>query len=452
MRRLFDLRTAFRRTLAGLALLVLAALPAAAQTLIRDAETEAMVAGIADPIFTAAGLDPASVRVFLIQDDALNAFVAGGQNLFIHTGLIGAAPSPEALAGVIAHETGHIAGGHLSRTAQAGDNAARQAMMGALLGAAAALAGAPQVGTALIAGGATVAERGFLSYTRGQEQAADQAAITFLDRVGLPPEGLLAMFEVLERDGLRLEGPGTEFLRTHPLTRTRILFVQEQAKASRHKGQTYPEAMHATFGRVQAKLAGFLDDPDRVLRERVTESFDDRYARSVARFRRGETDAALKLLDGLIAEHPDDPWLLELKGQVLFESGRVALAVAPYRAALAAAPPDAALLKLGLARALMEGGGDADLREAANLLQQATAVEPKNPGYWRFLGIALGRLGEEGKASLALAETAVIAGRRDDAFLYLARAERLIPPADPSWLRLQDLRRSAEDLERQRNG
>ena len=90
---------------------------------------------------------------------------------------------------MIAHETGHIAGGHLSRTMQAQQNAGISSIAGVLLGAAAAVAGAPQLGTAIIAGGATVAQSGFLKFSRGQEQAADQAAVTYLRALQMSPRG-----------------------------------------------------------------------------------------------------------------------------------------------------------------------------------------------------------------------------------------------------------------------
>ncbi|MCB1885024.1 MAG: M48 family metalloprotease, partial [Geminicoccaceae bacterium] len=379
-------------------------------------------------------------------------FVAGGQNLFLHTGLIVAAKTPERLAGTIAHETGHIAGGHLSRTGQAGEAAAAEAMLGALLGAAAAFAGAPQLGTAIIAGGATVAQRGILKFTRGQEQSADQAGVTYMARIGLPPTGLREMFETLQRQNLRISDAGSEFLQTHPLTSNRFAFLEHADAVSPLHGKSFPPAMRVAYDRVVAKLDGFLDEPERVLREHAGDAFADRYARAVARFRRGEVDEALGLVRGLEAEAPGDPWVLELEGQIRFESGQVKAAIAPYRAADGAAPGEA-LLQLGLARALMEGDGSAPaLEEAATLLRRATDREPRNPGLWRFLGIALGRLGREGEASLALAETAVLAGEREDAFLHLARAERLIGPSDPAWLRLQDLRRSAEEIEPPRRG
>ncbi len=420
--------------------------PLAAQTLIRDAEIEADLRRIADPIFAAAGLEPNAVRLFVVNDPSLNAFVAGGQNLFIHTGLIERAESPEQLAGVIAHEAGHISGGHLSRLQGAVGQANTEAIIGALLGAAAIVAGAPQVGTAVMAGGATVAERNLLRFSRGQEQAADQAAIRYLAAEALPPTGLYEFFKILETQNLRLNAEGPEYLRTHPLTRDRIVFLGGEVDRSAYRGNSLPPELHDAHHRMVAKLEGFLGDPMDVLAQRTGQSFADRYARAIAHFRRGDTDRALDLVAGLQAERPGDPHLDELEGQMLFESGRIAAAVPAYREALAGVP-DAALVRFGLARALLELNEPASTEEAVAHLREVVRLEPENAFAWRFLGIAEGRLGHQARASLALAEHAVLVRNPEDASLHLRRARQHVQPGDAEWLHLQDLEQAAERLE-----
>ena len=422
-----------------------ATLPAVAQSLIRDAEIEADLRQIADPIFAAAGLEPSSVRVFVINDPSLNAFVAGGQNMFIHTGLITASRSPEQLAGVIAHETGHISGGHLSRLRDAMGQANTEAIIGALLGAAAIVAGAPQVGTAVMAGGATYAERNLLSFSRSQEQAADQAAIRYLAAEQLPPTGLYEFFKILESQNLRINAEGPEYLRSHPLTRDRITFIAGEVDRSPYQGRAYPPEIQLAHARMTAKIEGFLGDPMDVLARRDSDSFEDRYARTVAHFRRGDTGRALELLQTLQEELPDDPHLRELQGQVLFESGRIAEAVPAYRDALAGVP-ESALVRFGLARALLELQEAGATGEAATHLREVVRLEPENAFAWRFLGIAEGRLGHDGRASLALAEHAVLTRKPDDAQLHLRRARQHVQPGEPEWLHLQDLEQAAERM------
>jgi predicted Zn-dependent protease len=437
---------------AALAALLLAAAAAAAPpraraaNLIRDAEIEETVAKIAHPLFDAARLDAESIDIFLVRDDRLNAFVAGGQNLFLNTGLLMRTGDPDQLAGVIAHETGHIRGGHLSRNAIARERATMESLVGAVLGAAAAAAGAPQVGTAIIAGGATVAQRGFLAFTRAQEQAADQAGVELLAATGRSPRGMLEFFRVLENQNLRITADGNAFLRTHPLTRDRMAFLEGKVADSPFKDARPDPALAQAHARMVAKLDGFLAEPASVLRRRAGDSLVDRYARAVAHFRLADLKRSLELLDGLIAERPGDPWFLELKGQVLFESGRIPESEPPYREALRLRP-DAPLLRVGLARTLMEQGGKARLGEAAALLKEAVRLEPENAGAWRFLGVAQGQLGREGDASLSLAEAAVLVNRKADAELHLRRAQALIAPSDPAWYRVQDLVQVVAEME-----
>ena len=429
-----------------LALLAAAPLPAQAVGVIRDAEIEANIHQIADPIFGAARLDKDSIRIFIINDDKLNAFVAGGQNLFLNTGLIVHSATPDQLAGVIAHETGHIAGGHLSRSEQAQTQAGATTLLGALLGAAAAVAGAPQLGMAMIAGGATVGQANLLKYSRTQEQSADQAAVTYLGALKMSPEGLLEFFHTLDTQDLRINQGGSPFLRTHPLTSDRIVFLEQQVAKSPYRGQRPSPVLSASFTRSIAKLDAFLGDPQTMIRRYQGDSVSDRYARAIAYYRIPDLPKALDLVDGLIKEYPKDPYFQELKGQMLFENGRIDASVEPYRQAVRNRP-DSALLRLGLARALIEQGRDENLTEAVALLREVVRIEPENAGGWRFLGIAEGRLGHEGPAALALAEQAVLVGNQADAQLYIRRAKQLIARDDPGWYRLEDLERATEEME-----
>jgi predicted Zn-dependent protease len=428
-----------------LAVLSLAAGPSSAASVIRDAEIEHTVHQLADPIFAVAGLDVESIDIYLLSDPTLNAFVAGGQNLFINTGLIQRTGRPEELQGVIAHETGHIAGGHLARRQEEGRNAQYKALLGAAAGLAAALAGAPEAATAGMALGATFAQRGFLAFSRTQEQAADQAAVSYLGQLQESPEGLRDFFEVLELQNLRISGTGSVYARTHPLTQDRLRFINEQVAQSPYKGRGLPADIVEAHARMVAKLDGFLLSPDDARRRHPSDSIADRYARAVATYRVPDVDGALEQIDELIAVEPRNPYFHELKGQVLFENGRIAEAEQPYAEAVRYRP-DSSLLRLGLARTLLEQPDVAKVEEAAALLREAARLEPLNPSLWRFLGIAYGRLGEEGAASMALAESAILSGNKEDAQLYVRRAQQSVKPDDPEWVRLQDQMRAVQEL------
>ncbi len=425
--------------------LVLLAAPARAQQLqlIRDAEIEATIAELARPIFESAGITPSDVDIYLVNDDRLNAFVAGGQNLFLFTGLLMRAENAEQLAGVIAHEAGHIAGGHLVRLADAAENAAVEQILGLVLGAAAAAAGAPQVGGAIAMGGQGLAQESMLRYSRAQEQAADQAAVTYLDRTGIGAAGLRDFFEILDQKRMLSGAQPTPYLQTHPLTRDRITFVARHAEDDTTNMDAAARERHA---RMVAKLEGFLESPARVRDELAgEEGVAARYGHAVATYRLNDVPGALREVRELIETEPRNPYFREFEGQILFETGDVEAAVAPYREAVRLAP-DQPLLKLGLARALLESGRPAD---AAAQLEAVVRAEPRNAFAWRTLGIARGRAGDLGASNLALAEAAILQRRLDDAGLYLARAEERVT-SGPERQQLADLERALEDARERR--
>jgi predicted Zn-dependent protease len=431
-----------------LALLVAAPLPAPAAEkrgigLIRDAEIEATLQRFVAPITEAAGLEPNSVRIYIVNDDQINAFVAGGMNLFLNTGLLMRSEEPSQLVGVIAHEVGHIAGGHLSRAGPAQRKAAAEMILATVLGAATAAVGAPGLGTAILAGGQSFAQEGLMRFSRGQEQAADQAAVTYLDRAGIPTKGLADFFKILENQNVLALSNANPFLQSHPLTRDRIQFVENHAQ--QQSGLEVPAGWKTAHARMVAKLRAFLRDPREVLQSyQGDDSLTGRYARAIAHYRLPDLPRALAEIDALIAEQPDDPYFRELKGQMLFENGRLEEAIAPYREAVRLAP-EAALLRIGLAQVLIETEQPGAVAEAGELLKEALSREPENAGAWRLLGIAQGRGGQDGLSDLAFAEYALLIGKRDDARLYARRAENKIAANDPAWIKLQDILRVLEE-------
>lgn len=411
--------------------------------LIRDAEIEATLDQMTNPILEVAGITPDTVNLYIVRDRRLNAFVAGGQNLFLNTGLLQRTEDPGQLAGVIAHEVGHIAGGHLSRVGTAQSRATAEVILATVLGAAAAVAGAPALGTAIITGGQTFAQGEFLKFSRSQEQAADQAAITYLDRLDLSSKGLAEFFYILDQQNLLTTSRDNPYLRSHPLTRDRIRFVEAKVQNQEGDPSDFPEEWNLGHQRMVVKLKAFLDDPRRTLDEFQDDTLTDRYGRAIAYYRLPDLETAVTEIDGLISEYPEDPYFHELKGQMLFENGRIDAAIEPYREAVRLKP--GALLRIGLAKALIESGDAQAGLEAIEHLEAAVGREPTNAGAWRLLGIAQGRAGQEGEASLSLAEWALLRGKHDDAKLHARRAEGRIGPNDPGWYQLQDILRVIEE-------
>ncbi|MGG5810065.1 M48 family metalloprotease [Falsiroseomonas sp. CW058] len=411
---------------------------------IRDAETEHLIRRFSHPLFRTAGVDPALVRVTLIQNRAINAFVSTGNRLFIHTGLIQQATSAQELIGVLAHETGHIAGGHLARLPEEMRAAMIRSIAAMLLGGAAAVAsGQGGAAAAGMLGGQAAAMGEFYAFTRSQEQAADQAAVGYLERLGWPARGTERLLERLLEQELLAVGRQDPYFRTHPLSRDRLDFIREHLSRSRNADAALPAGFEEGFAMVRAKLDGFIDAPAMTWRRwpETDTSAPARYARAIAQFRSGRIAEAVAMVDALLRESPASPWLHELKGQILFEGHRPAEALAPYAQAARLAP-DEGLIRLNHARVLIELGAPAQLRLAVAELEAALRTERESAFLWRQIATARGRLGEMPLADLALAEEALLLGDARTARTLARRAEAALPPG-PMRLRAQDLANAA---------
>jgi predicted Zn-dependent protease len=416
--------------------------------MLRDAEIEHIIRVYATPLFDAAGLDPAAISVYLIDDNSLNAFVAGGMNIFINSGLLMRSRDPLEVMGVIAHETGHIAGGHLARTHEALRTATIEQILATVLGAAAAVVGGGDVGAAVITGGSSVAHRSLLQYNRTQESAADQAGISYLERAGFSSRGLLNFMDVLAGEEALLPDNQDPYLRSHPLTRERIDSLRAFVDRSRYSDKPAPPELVALHGRMVGKLVGFLEPLSRVLRRypESDRSLEARYARAIAYYRASNLTKAMALLDELLAEYPEDAYLHELRGQILFENGRIQESVGSYQRAVELDPSEP-LLRLGLAQAQLETERPELTKPAQAHLEEVVRREPKNGFAWHLLAIAYGRNDQIGMAALALGESALARNNPTEAKAQADRALRTLPENSPAWLRAQDIRRTAKRLE-----
>lgn len=440
-------RTIFAAALAAWLAVSSVALAANQPQLIRDAEIESIIHGYASPIFTAAGIDPESVDIYLVSDDALNAFVAGGLNLFLYTGLLMRMDKPNQIIGVIAHETGHMAGGHLVRTRDALRAATAEAILAYILGIGAGVAaGNAGAGAAIISGGQAIAQANLLQFTRTQENAADHAGLRFLETTHQSAAGLLDVLHALQQNEVLTGVGGNPYLRTHPLTKERLDYIANYVAQAPDSAVADPPEMLEAYGRMRAKLIGFLRPlPETLSAYPETDtSFAGRYARAIAYFRVGDLQKALLLVDGLIAEEPQNPYLHELKGQMLFENGRAAEAIPPYREA-ARLKPDSALLHLGLAECMIELGDPALNKPAISELEAAVGIEPKLNQAWRLLSVAYDRDGQPPMTALALAELALGRGDSKEAERHAERALDMLPQGSPAWLRAEDILMQAEN-------
>ena len=427
--------------------------PAAAQQVLRDAETEAVLRELSRPLIEAAGLQPDNVRIVLIHDRDINAFVAGGQIVYIHSALLTSASNANEVQGVIAHELGHVTGGHIIRIQEGVRQATGIMILSLILGAAAMAAGAGEAGMAAMAAGQQAAIGRFLAFSRTQESSADSAGAQYLSRAGISGRGSIAFFERLQNMEFRMNIPQDNgYARTHPMNSERIAalsHVYENDPA--WERQTDP-GLEERFQRVRAKLVGYVEDP-RTTMNRYPESdrsIPARYARAYAWHRDHHPDRALAEADSLLRDRPDDPYFLELKGQILLESGRPQDALASLRRAVDRAP-DQPLISALFGHALIATEDPANFEEAKRVLRVAVQRDNDNPFAWYQLGIVYDREGDQPRALLATAERYNLTGQPQLALANAEQAMMGIPVGTPDWLRAQDIAMvSRSAVERQR--
>jgi len=418
----------------------------AAQSLLRDAETEAFFREVSYPVFRAAGLTPQSVHMYLLGDKSINAFVTGGQNIFFHSGLILAADDVDEFMGVLAHETCHISCGHRISRGDAATTAGAFSILSLVLGAAAIALGGGDAGIGILAAGQTVAQRQFLAYTRGQESEADLAGSRYLEAVGVSPTGMIRFFDKLRDQEILAQIRQDPYVRSHPLNRTRILQLQQTASGSPYFNTPPNRYTNERFKRLQAKLGGYLDPPRQTLRKYpITDtSIAARYARVYAYNKALEWDLALAEADALIEAEPNNPYFYEIKGQILFENGRISESVPIFEQAVRLAPREP-LIATALGQALVSFEDSERMEQALPILEEATRLDRTNTFAWFNLAKAYSWLERQPEASLATAERFYSGGAAAQALSHARRAMDGFDEGTPQWIRAQDIFIAAEE-------
>lgn len=438
MRRLIFLA---RLLVIACVLAVAAARPVAAQSILRDSETEKLFADMSKPLIEAAKLDPRSVRVVLVNDPEINAFVAQGQTVYIHSGLLTSADNANQVQGVIAHELGHVAGGHAIRIYDGLKQATAVSILSLVLGGLALAAGAGDAALGVMAAGQQAAMGQLLSFTRAQETSADLAGASYLTQSGISGKGSIDFFKKLQNQEYRLAVYATEsYDRTHPLSSERIASLQELYKKDPAWNRPTDPAIEARFQRVRAKLVGYISNPDQVLQRYPAGdlSVPAHYARAYAYHRLGYRDKAVAEADALLKAEPTDPYFLELKGQVLLESGKPQDAIPALREAVREAP-DAPMIAAMLGHALIATEKEQNFPEAERVLKTAVNRDNDNPFAWYQLGVIYDRKGDIPRAALATAERYNLEGKPKLALVSAETAMRGIPQGTPDYLRAQDI-------------
>jgi predicted Zn-dependent protease len=415
--------------------------------LIRDAEIEGLMRLYSRPIFKAAGINPDAVKVYLIADPRINAFVAGGQRIFINTGLITRSDTPNQVIGVLAHESGHIAGGHLAKMNSAMAQASTEQLVGMLVGVAAMVGGvaagngdAAKAGQGVIMGAQGLGQRSFLSYQRGMESTADESALKYLAASGQSAKGMLTLFNILANESLASTSRADPYLFSHPMPLDRIRTLEAKVKASPFVDKLDDPALVLRHRLAQAKLSGFMDSAQTVFQHYPVsdKSLPARYARGIAMFRRGDIKNAIPVIDTLTAELPQDPYFWELKAQAYLENSRAEQGLPAIRKARALLPNNALLMVLE-AQILLGTENSSHADEALNVLRLAKKTERDMPSIYKYQGQAYALKKDLPRAELSAARFAWLTGDKKLAIEKATAVQNYFKHGTPEWLEANDI-------------
>lgn len=407
-------------------------------SLIRDTEIEAILHDDAAPLYESAGLDAKSIHILLIGSKDLNAF-AGPGTMAVFTGLILESKNPNQLQGVMAHEIGHLAGGHSARSGEMSRAGLKPFLLTMGLGVLAALSGNTEAGVVLAGNASFFSQLGQLGYSREQESRADQAGATYLDGAGLSGQGLVEFFDNFRYQEVFQEARRYPYFRSHPLSSDRIEALRNRVNKQGHYGATDSADKVALHEIMKAKLQGFINPTIAVVKcSDKDQNYPTRYACAIAQYQLKEPDKALKLIDALLIEQPENPYLWELKGQVLFEFGRAAEAEPAQRKSVAL-KPDAPLLRVNLGQTLVALNSDAKVDEGIAELKKSLVQDDENSAAWRILAEAYDRRGLDGLARYATAEYNFQEGDKRQALIFGMRARDLLKKGTPEWRRATDI-------------
>jgi predicted Zn-dependent protease len=457
-------RTSKLTAVIAAAALAFVPLPALAQQekgppVIRDTETEQLLREYSRPVLRAAGLEKQNIQVVIINEIAFNAFVADGHRIFVNHGALLQSETPNQIIGVLAHETGHLAGGHLAKLREQLAQAQTQAIIAMLLGVGAVVAGArsnsnnglADAGAAALSAPQAVIQRTLLSYVRQQEENADRAGVKFLTATGQSARGMYETFRRFTNDSLFAAHGADPYVQSHPLPAERVAALEELARSSPYWDKKDDPALQLRHDMMRAKISAFLERPETVYRRYPlsNESLPARYARAIATYLHGDLRSAIAQIDGLIQVQPNNPYFYELRGQAFLEGARPAEAIAPLRKAVQLSN-NAPLIEMLLGQALVATDNKAYSEEAITILRAAVAQETEVPLGFAQLAMAYGRKGDYAQADLASAQAAFLRGDNKTARDLASRAKTRFAIGTPGWVKADDIV-SAKPLPGQKN-
>jgi predicted Zn-dependent protease len=418
-------------------------------SVLRDTEAEQLLREYTRPILRAAGLEKQNIQIVIINDSSFNAFVADGRRIFVNYGAIMQSETPNQLIGVLAHETGHLAGGHLAKMREQMAQAQTQMIIAMLLGVGAVVAGSrssnpdnglANAGAAALAGPQEMIRRSLISYVRQQEENADRAGVKFLTATGQSPKGMYDTFKRFTNDSLFAAHGADPYLQSHPMPAERVAALEELARSSPYWDKKDPPALQLRHDMMRAKISAFMERQDTVYRRYPlsNDSLPARYARAITTYLHGDLRNALAQIDGLIALQPANPYFYELRGQALLESGKPLEAVAPLHKALQLSN-NAPLIEMLLGQALVATDSKAYTDEAISILRAAVSRESEAPLGYTQLAMAYGKKGDYAEADLASAQAAYLRGDNKTARDLASRAKTRFAVGTPGWVKADDI-------------
>ncbi len=454
------LRTAHRKKTSGLiavtaaAALALARVPVAraeqqkGPPILRDTEAEQLLREYTRPILRAAGLEKQNIQIVIINDSAFNAFVADGRRIFVNYGAIMQSETPNQIIGVLAHETGHLAGGHLAKMREQLAQAQTQMIIAMLLGAGAMVAGArgggnsglANAGAAAVAGPQEMIRRTLISYVRQQEENADRAGVKFLTATGQSPKGMYETFKRFTNESLFAARGADPYLQSHPMPAERVAALEGLARSSPYWDKKDDPALQLRHDMMRAKISAFMERQDTVYRRYPlsNDSLPARYAHAISTYLHGDLRTALGMIDALIQVQPNNAYFYELRGQALLEGGKPAEAIAPLRRAVQLSN-NAPLIEMLLGQALVATNNKAYTEDAIAILRAAVARETEAPLGYTQLAMAYGRKGDYAEADLASAQAAFLRGDNKTARELASRAKTRFAVGTPGWVKADDI-------------
>jgi predicted Zn-dependent protease len=344
---------------------------------------------------------------------------------------------------VIAHEFGHLAGGHVPLASDNYGKFGKVSLLSLLAGVAAIAAGAGGAGMAIMGAGTQIAQRDAMAFSRSQEASADAAGVKYLQASHLSGSGMLSFFGKLRNEEYRLTpaaGSIDPFAQDHPMSADRQATLEQDVQTSPYFHVAEDPALHARFLRIKAKLQGFLLDPTTVMRKfpESDQTVPAHYARAYAWHRSAYPERADAEADALLRTAPLDPYFNELKGQILLENGHPKQALAPLRIAVDRSD-HAPLISAMLGHALLASEDARLFPEAESVLKVSVDRDREDPLAWYALGTVYAARGDEPRAALATAERYAMNGQDGLARINAQTALRGLKIGTPEYLRAEDI-------------